>query len=317
MQPNPLLKKLGLADDDRAMIIHADDIGTCQASLAAYADLLDDGLVSSASVMTPGAWFPATAMFCRGNADRVDMGVHVTLTSEHAGCRWAPLSTRDPATGLLDAGGYFHSAPMALKERAAPEAVQLEIRAQVERALAAGIDVTHIDTHEFTVGERPAFFESYVQVALEYGIPPLLVRGHAVDLHDMDRGSTGEAATGAIAEYMSVLEAQGLPVLDSLYMSPLITAEGRLDQMRRLLAVLSPGISVLIFHPARNTPELHAFATDWPARVADYVAFRDETMRTIFQEAGVHVIGWRVLRDLMRAAMSSPHSAAKVLEPER
>lgn len=303
MRPNPLLKQLGLADDDRAMIVHADDIGACQASLAAYADLLDEGLVSSASVMVPGAWFPATAAFCRQNAPRVDVGVHVTLTSEQAGCRWSPLSTRDPATGLLDAAGYFHSTPAALKAQADPVAVQREIGAQVERALAAGIDVTHIDTHEFTVGNRPEFFESYVQVALAHSIPPLLVRGQAVHLEDLDQGNAGETATGAIAEALAALEAQGLPVLDNLYMVPLSTPEGRLDQVRRLLGVLPPGISILILHPAQDTPELRAFATDWPARAADYVAFRDGTMRTIFQDAGVHVIGWRVLRDLMRAAL--------------
>ena len=303
MQPNPLLKRLGLADDDRVVIVNADDIGTCQASLAAYTDLLDCGLVSSASVIVPGAWFPATAMFCRENADRVDVGVHITLTSEQTGCRWSPLSTHDPATGLLDADGYFHSDPLALKSRADPAAVRLEIRAQVQRALAAGIDVTHIDTHQFTVGDRPEFFESYVQVALEYGIPPLLVRGQAVDLRNLDQGDAGETATGTIAKALSVLETQGLPVLDNLYLVPLSTPEGRLDQIRRLLTSLPPGISGLLFHPAQDTPELRAFTKDWPARAADYAAFKDAAMRAIFQGAGVHVIGWRVLRDLMRAAM--------------
>lgn len=303
MQPNPLLKKLGLADDDRAMIVNADDIGASQASLAAYAGLLDDGLVSSASVMVPGAWFPAVAAFCRENTALVDVGVHVTLTSEHAGCRWSPLSTRDPATGLLDADGYFYDDPAAIREHADSTAVQVEIEAQVERALAAGIDVTHIDTHEFTVAERPEFFESYIQVAMQFGIPPLLVRGRAVDLGDMDRGYAGEGATGAIAEYMGILEAQGLPVLDSLFMVPLRTPEGRLDQIHRLLASLKPGVCGLIFHPANDTQELRAFTEDWPARAADYAAFKGPEMRAIFQDAGVHVIGWRVLRDLMRESM--------------
>ena len=96
MQPNPVLKKLGLAPDDRVLIIHADDVGMCQASLAAYADLVDLGLVSSASTMVACPWFPATAAYCREHAgENVDMGVHTTLTSEFVGYRWGPISTRD------------------------------------------------------------------------------------------------------------------------------------------------------------------------------------------------------------------------------
>jgi len=46
MDANPVLRKLGLSERDRAVIIHVDDVGMCQASLAAYADLIDFGLGS-------------------------------------------------------------------------------------------------------------------------------------------------------------------------------------------------------------------------------------------------------------------------------
>ena len=110
MLPNPVLKKLGFGDCDRLVIIHADDIGMCQASLAAYGDLVEFGLVSAASTMVPCSWFAATAQFCREYPGAgVDMGVHVTLTSEYDGYRWGPVSTRDPASGLLDQAGAFHA----------------------------------------------------------------------------------------------------------------------------------------------------------------------------------------------------------------
>ena len=114
MAPNPVLKKLGLSDEARVVIFHADDIGMCQASLAAYADLVGVGLISAASTMVPCPWFPATAAFCRANPDRVDMGVHITLTSEWADYRWGPTSTCDPTSGLLDADGYMHRGRAAM-----------------------------------------------------------------------------------------------------------------------------------------------------------------------------------------------------------
>ena len=102
--PNPVLKQLGLNDEDRLVIFHADDIGSFQSSLAAYRELFDFGLLSAASTMVPCSWFPAVAAFCREQRDHpsLDMGVHLTLTSEWGGCRWGPVTAQDAASGLLD-----------------------------------------------------------------------------------------------------------------------------------------------------------------------------------------------------------------------
>ena len=150
MRTNPVLKKLGLTPEDRAVIIHADDIGMCQATVTAYADLMDFGLVSSGAVMVPCPWFPYAADYCRQHPD-VDTGVHLTLTSEWDSYRWGPISTRDPASGLVDDEGCFYRSVAEAQEYGQPDAVQREMQAQVERALAAGIDVTHVDTHMGTV----------------------------------------------------------------------------------------------------------------------------------------------------------------------
>jgi predicted glycoside hydrolase/deacetylase ChbG (UPF0249 family) len=145
MDPNPLLRALGFAETDRVAIVHADDIGMCQASVAAFAELADAGLVTSGAVMMPCGWAPAAAAWARAHP-ATDIGVHLTLTSEWDAYRWGPLSTRDPASGLLDADGYFPRTTAAV-QAADPEAATRELEAQVARALAAGIDVTHVDTH--------------------------------------------------------------------------------------------------------------------------------------------------------------------------
>ncbi len=133
--PNPLLKKLGFADTDRVVIIHADDVGMCQATLPALADLFDFGLVSSAATMVPCAWFSSLAKYCREHP-QADVGVHTTLNCEWTAYRWGALSTTDPASGLLDNEGYLHQWPPATYEHATAEAVQAELQTQVQRALA-------------------------------------------------------------------------------------------------------------------------------------------------------------------------------------
>jgi predicted glycoside hydrolase/deacetylase ChbG (UPF0249 family) len=61
VNPNPVLKKLGFSNDDRLVIIHTDDIGMCHASVQAYTELVEDGLISSGAVMVPCSWFPEVA----------------------------------------------------------------------------------------------------------------------------------------------------------------------------------------------------------------------------------------------------------------
>lgn len=298
MQPNPVLKKLGLAKDDRAVIFHADDIGMCQASLAAYADLVDFGLISAASTMVPCPWFPATAAFCRDHpGQEVDMGVHVTLNSEYESYRWPPISTCDPASGLVDREGYQPASVEAVQEHGEPAAVQREIEAQVERALAAGIDVTHIDSHMGTVF-HPRFLAAYLQVALQHRVPPFLPRIDEAGLREM--GVDAEMAA-FFASQLQAFEAQGLPLVDRFHMMPLDQPDDRVAQVKQVLDGLPPGLTYLIIHPAQDTPELRAATPSWPACVADYQAFTSEALRVFVQKSGIYVLGYRDLRDLMRS----------------
>lgn len=297
METNPVMRRLGLADDDRAVIIHVDDVGMCQASLAAYADLIDFGLVSAASTMVPCAWFPATVAFCRGNADRVDMGVHATLTSEWETYRWGPISTREPGSGLIDGAGFFHRRTEDAQAHGRPEAVRREIEAQVERALMEGIDATHLDTHMGTVF-HPQFLGSYVGIALQHGLPPLLLRKNQAELQAM--GVDAETAA-LFADQLRMFEAQGVPLIDNLFAMPLDQPQDRVAQVMRLVETLQVGITYLIIHAAQDTPELRAITPDWPSRVADYETFTNESVRQSFHSSGIQVLGWRVLRDLMRS----------------
>ncbi|MGD8626976.1 MAG: polysaccharide deacetylase family protein [Anaerolineae bacterium] len=298
MMPNPVLKKLGFADDDRLVILHADDVGMCQASLAAFADLVEFGLVSCGAVMVPCPWFPSVAAYCREHAG-ADLGVHLTLTSEWDGYRWGPISTRDPASGLLDGEGYFRRRAEPVQEQAAPEAVQIEMGAQVDRALAAGIDVTHLDTHMGAVA-HPKFVAGYVQLAMEHRLPPMVPRLDEAGWRAF--GMEGEMAALA-AQFVAQMEAQGVPLVDHLVGLPLEEDPGdRLTLAKKELDALSPGLTHFIIHPAADTPELRAITETWRSRVADYEVFCSDRLRDHLRDRGVQVIGYRALRDLMRAS---------------
>lgn len=297
--PNPILKKLGLSDSDRAVIFHADDIGNFQSSLAAYRELLDVGLLSSAATMVPCSWFPATAEFCRANAGHphLDMGIHLTLTSEWGGYRWGPITSRDAAAGLIDDQGCFHSTSAAVQQFTDIDALQNELRAQIERALAEGIEATHIDSHMFALF-HPRLVDVYVDLSLEFGLPAFLLRSSVPEFHNYSVSPQVEAS---LLSRVPQWEERGLPLLDDATMMPLDDAADRAGQLMRKLAALKPGITYLILHPTKDTPELREAVPDhdWPCRVADYQTFGDPAVRDAVHRAGIHIIGFRELRDLM------------------
>lgn len=295
---NPALKRLGFGERDRVVIIHADDVGMCQASVQAFLDLVDFGLVSSGAAMVPCPWFPLLAQECRRRqGPPPDLGVHLTLTSEWDGYRWGPISTRDVASGLLDGEGYFHRRQEDVQEQAQPGAVQAELEAQLARAVAAGLDVTHIDTHMGAVAHLK-FVEGYARLALEQRLPALFLRLDEAGWRELGL----DAATVAFAmQFMDRLEEQGVPLLDNLASLPLVEEPGdRIAAARAALEALPPGLSHLIIHPAIDSPELRAMTASWRSRVADYRAFTSDELARWVKDSGIQVIGYRPLRDLMR-----------------
>ena len=275
MTSNPFLKKLGFSDTDRAVIIHTDDIGMCHAAVQAFKDLWSFGTITSAAVMVPCPWFPAVAQMCRENPE-IDMGVHATLNSEWESYRWAPVSTRDQASGLLDADGYFHQWHQAVYDNAKPEAVEVEVNAQIERALAAGIDVTHVDSHMGTI-MNPLFIQSYIQTAASRLLPSLLPR------------------MGAQGTQMVEMNEQEMQLDEP-------NEQIQMETAKELLGNLPEGITHFILHPSIDTAELRSIAPDWESRVANYNVFMSDELKMFIEREDIKLIGYRHIRNAMRSA---------------
>ena len=296
MTPNPLLKKLGYSDTDRLVIIHTDDIGMCQASVQAFKDLWAFGTITSGAVMVPCPWFPATAQMCRENPE-MDMGVHATLNAEWEDYRWGPVSTRDQSSGLMDAQGYFHQDNEIVYQNARPEAVVIEVNAQIEKALAAGIDVTHVDSHMGTI-LNSLFIQSYIQAAASRQLPNMLPRTNAKGIELM--GVSSEELT-MYEPIMAQLESMGIPMLEGIVSMPLEHDQDHTGLAKKLLSELPVGITHFILHPSIDTPELRAICPDWSARVANYNAFMNVELKKFIETENIKLIGYRQIRNAMRS----------------
>src|SRR5256714_7782919 len=160
-----LAARLGV---ERGVILHVDDLAMCQGGNQAFLELATQGAVSCGSIMVPCPWFREIAEAAAADP-ALDLGVHLTLTSEWLHYRWPPLSTTSRASGLIHEEGYFWRDVASLRAHLVPEAAEGELRAQIELATAAGLKPTHIDAH-MAAAVLPGLIDLPVRVALGYGV---------------------------------------------------------------------------------------------------------------------------------------------------
>ena len=132
--------------------------------------VINSGIPVSVSVMFPTPWYQETVEMLKRHPD-VAVGVHLTLNSEWKNYRWGPVLGRSAVPTLVDADGYFFPTSEAL-HRNNPDLhqVELELRAQIERARRSGLRIDYVDYHMGTVSRYPEFREIAERLANEYGL---------------------------------------------------------------------------------------------------------------------------------------------------
>lgn len=297
------LELLGYAPDDRVLIIHADDVGFSHASNVAAFEGMLRGSLTCGSTLVPAPWFMETAALQKQHPE-ADLGVHMTLTAEYETYRWPALTGR--AYGPGGAGSPLH-APDAGMWRDVANVIahvsadegRAELRAQVEHALAMGIDVTHLDTHMGAV-MHPKFLPPYVDLAIEFKLPIFFIRPSERRLSALGEGAA------VYAEQTAKLESLGWPLLDNIIVQTLseIAPDDKDRRFREFFAGLRPGLTHFLCHPSKGGDELDAMTpVDSAYRAKEYELMRTPALRMYAESLGVKLTGYRAIRDRLRASL--------------
>jgi predicted glycoside hydrolase/deacetylase ChbG (UPF0249 family) len=270
-------ERLDYPAEARLLLLSCAELGFCHASNVGVSDALDGGIGTSASLMVPAPWAREAASRYRGE----DVGVRLTLNAEHDLFRWGPITQ---APSLLDGDGGFPRTITDMWDHADLDEVRRECRAQVERAVLWGFDVSHLDTHLDALILRPEFFDVYLEMAIDFALPLRLL------------GADTEPNIGF--PFRQLAEDEGVLFADRCASLSLLHPRQALID---LLSDLQPGVTEVTLRPAIDTPELRAITTDWQDRVSDHTLLVDDGgMPEIIAQAGVTLIGFRSLRDAMR-----------------
>ena len=204
-------ERLGWGPKDVVVILHVDDVGMSHSSNLGAIESLEKGVATSWSVMMPCPWVPEIAKYLKAHPE-VDSGLHLTLTSEWSLYRWPPLSGKARAPGLVDGEGCLWRGVREVASHATPDEIEMEIRAQVERAEVIGMPITHLDSHMGTLFARPDYFERYAKVGIEKGIPILAIGGHGTYV-----AKENAEAGSQLRPWIPKIWNAGLPIIDDLH----------------------------------------------------------------------------------------------------
>ena len=287
-QKSSLAERLGYPPDAKLLIIHADDLGMSHSVNAATIKGFESGLVNSGSIMVPCPWFSEIATYARANP-QADLGLHLTLTSEWTSFRWGPVTSRDRVSSLLDKNGYFHLTESDAAAKADPKEVEMEIRAQIERARAFGIQPTHLDSHMGTLYQSKALFEVFLRVAREYKLPVRVAK-----------------TWFAPADFLpSILNPDDVFIDRVLDINTEVAATDWPKFYSDAIKKLEPGVTEVVIHLAYDDAEMRGATHDhpnwgaaWRQRDLDY--FTSEAFRQLLREQQIKLITWRELGKLMQ-----------------
>jgi chitin disaccharide deacetylase len=271
-----LAERLGFAPDTRLVIINCDDLGSSRSANVAVYDALRNGVATSATLMVPCPWARDAAAMYRGE----DVGVHLTLNAEWETYRWGPI-THSPS--LLDGDGGFPRTVQDTWDHGDLDEVRKECRAQIERAIYWGFDISHLDSHMGTMQLRADFFDVYLEVAVDFRLPLRMAPGRAERLIGFP--------------YRRLARAEGVVYPDHFVHTPV----GSRRTIEKALFSLQPGVTEVYVHPAVDTDELRSSHPDWSQRVEDHAfVTTDKSLPDLVERAGAVLVGYRELRDLQR-----------------
>jgi len=265
----------------KTLLIRCDDLGMSHSVNMAFKELMETGLKFSASVMFPCAWYQEAVDILKQHPE-INVGIHLTLNAEWKNYRWGPIAGRDKVPSLVDKDGYFFpSRATFFANNPKSDEIEIELRAQIERALNSGIKISYMDYHMGTAVDKPEHRAIVEKLANEYGL--------------------------AISRYFGEVDVESMYAVD---------IDKKLDRLVELLSNLDPEkINLLVCHIGKDQPELQAMidmnSFGLPEmskhREAELNALIAAQQQNIFEKNKINLINYsNLINDVGLENMKSP-----------
>lgn len=283
-----LAERLGYSADAKLLIIHADDIALSHSENAATFEAMAKGSVNSASILVPCPWLSEVADYYKSHPE-LDLGIHLALTSEWKFYKWTPVLGREKVPSLVNKDGYLYDNVVDVIKNAKMDEIVQELKAQIDRALALGIQPTHLDSHMGALFQNPEIFGLYLQLGREYKIPVMV----------------SEEILNQLPSYKALIQKDDIVIQKILGAGEADFKAGFDAFYSNALKNLSPGVNLMIIHAAYDDAEMQAITVDHPHwgatwRQQDFDFFKSETCKKILKEQNIQLITWKEIGKLLK-----------------
>jgi hypothetical protein len=288
-----LAELLGYSRETKLLIIHADDMGLAHSVNTATIRAFENKGITSGSIMVPCPWALEISSYAKDHPG-MDIGIHLTITAEWDLYKWGGVSPSDQIPSLVDKNNYFYPSVEELGKVAKGADAERELRAQIDKAIASGVQPTHLDTHMGSVLANQELIKVYLNLSDEYHLPVLFPRAYL---------------SWFPPELAKALESK-IFLLDNLFMldSKMITLNW-IDAYKKGIESLKPGLNEMIVHLAVDNDEMQAiskghddYGSSWRQHDLDLVLSKE--FQDLIKINHIVLIGWKQIRDLMNTKSS-------------
>ena len=299
-ETNPTFaERLGWKADQVVVILHVDDVGMSRPSNLGAIEAVEHGVATSWAVMMPCPWVPDIGHYLKKHPE-IDSGLHLTLTSEWVPYRWGPMAGKSRVPGLVDPEGCLWRNVAGVIAKGSADEIEIEIRAQIDRAQTMGLPITHLDSHMGTLFARADYFERFAKIGIEMKIPILAIGSHATHAQ-LENGDAMKKLQAWIPKIWNA----GLPVLDDLHTGSYgWKPDEKPERLLALLKELKPGVTEILFHASRPTEDFPVITSSSESRLGDLKALTDPRVKALIQERAIVLTTWKEL--MARRQRSSP-----------
>ncbi len=249
------------------LIVQGDDMGAAHGINAGTIKAYREGILRATNVLTPAPWMSEAAQMLKENPG-LDVGVHLTITSEWDTLKWRPLTI---APSLVDENGDFFrlvwprpASPSAPELKRNLTEIEKELRAQIELGKRMCPQVSYMSTHMGFAGLSPEIRAIVDKLAQEYRLA----------------ASTRELGVQSLGRVWNVND----------------PADVRAEKLAAKLMGLGPGTYLTVEHCATDTPEIQAMGLDVAAdRSAVVAAWTHPKVLDAVRKRGIKLTSYREL----------------------
>ena len=284
-QFNNLSELLGFKKNDKLLIIHADDLGLSNSVNQASFEALNKKYVNSASVMIPAPNSKEVADYFKENSN-IDLGLHLTFTSEWKNYKWHGISHNDSISSLINSKGDFYEKKKEIIKNSNPQDIRKELQAQIDYAISIGIKPTHLDSHEGVLFFSPEFFKIYLEVSEKNRLPVFVPKLLAPHFNN------------------DFPQPKNLVVVKMYMADKNLSFDKWPEYYESILNSLDPGLNEMIVHLGIDNNEMKkitsnriAFGSKW--RNLDYNVVSSPEFKASLIKNDIKLVTWREIKEIL------------------